>query len=415
MSAGQSAVFDPLASDESLGEKSAWAAGGGVLGKGAGALLNRIISPTGSLASSARNEAVKRLEAQGVPVGAAQATGDPTMRALTMGLKSVPILGSHVLEDSPAQKKAASSLLSRLLGQGDQPLTPNVLADIDDSLGAGFDALRGQVAKGGYDKEARDQLASVIKTARKEAWEGGKMDPAGKDAHRRARSCRMGRAKKIDEICGDTIGTARSVLTKRASKAARAGDTETAEVLRDLRQIEDDFAQRAWPDAAGQAGTARGMYGNLQAVQKRGVLDAEGNLNPNALATVLAAKNPKNFAQGNLDEFGQAAKDMDLVFKTMGADSGTARNLLTAKLLTNPASIMSLGMGATTYGQAQDPSAAMAGATSLGTMFALTQTKTGRKYLANALMKNNPELAAFIKKSGRAVGTTNMAAFGADD
>jgi hypothetical protein len=83
--------------------------------------------------------------------------------------------------------------------------------------------------------------------------------------------------------------------------------------------------------------------------------------------------------------------------------SGTASNTLVAKALMNPLTLVGGGAGAT-YGAINDPAAGTKGALSMGAMAALTQTKAGRKYLANALMKDNPELAKFIERSGRTIG-----------
>jgi hypothetical protein len=398
-SAAQSAAVDPLASDESLGTKSAMAAGGGAAGHTVGKLLTRAISPLGNAASTARQQMVKLMEDNGIKLSGAQATGSPMLRQIEMGLKQNPLTKALMTADSPEQKQAVSRMFAKEVGAGgDAPLTADVVDAARRKTGGAFDTLKGktaplpQAAKEAY---ADDWLALVRKMS-------GKMEDMGEADPRVLKMLDNAHTRLTERprMSGDAYNELRSNLSELAynEKSGIVKDTAKA-----LMKMEDNAALAAFGKDAADVAKARGTYGNWKRVTSPGVLNAEGDVSTSVLGNRVQQRDPGAWASGNLNEFGKKAKAAQEILKPMGPDSGTASNTLVAKALMNPLTLVGGGAGAT-YGAINDPAAGTKGALSMGAMAALTQTKAGRKYLANALMKDNPELAKFIERSGRTIG-----------
>ena len=394
--AAQSA-FEPVVSDETQGEKTLWGAGGGAVGNVAGRLVGRTITPF-QKENATRRELADTLARHNVPISAGQGTNSPTLQTFEAALNSIPGVKSVMTAGSPRQNQAYTKALATELGGGAENLTPDVVERLGKDIGKPFERL-GKANSGTLDTGFED---AVLRATDKVTQAEGVLGRApGKEAVDAA----MGRIVKGDPLTGSEYNIARSHLTGEASRAARASDNPKAEVMRDLRQAYDDFAQRAWgkqgawdPGVATDIGKARARWGHLDDLTKQGVLTEDGLVNHQKLKAVVTAMNPKAMASGApADEFNGLVRAAGLL-KSGGPDSGTARNYMIAKMLAG-------GGLAGVYGWDNPGDAAM-GVGGVGAALLATQTPMGRKYLMNQLMTTDKgrEAASLIRKGMTGVG-----------
>lgn len=395
--AAQSA-FEPVASDETQTDKTEQGAIGGALGNVGGRLLARAVTPFRTT-SAARTALVDTLEKNKVPVSAGQATGSPTIQSVEAALNSVPGAKSLMTAGSPEQTSSYTKALARQLGVGSEELTPEVMATADKKIGDVFERV-GNANPAKLDTTFQDDL---LKIADKAATMEGMVGHAPGE---KAIDAAMGRYGK-DPLTGKEYNLARSTLTSEASKAARAGDNAQAEILRGLRDVYDNFAERAWgksgvwaQDETRGLAEARKQWGILKDLERPGVLTEEGLVNPQKLKQVVTAKNPAAMAEGTPKSEYDALSRAASVLKPGGPDSGTARNLMIAKLLLGGG-----GAAAGMYGW-NNPEDAAKGLTGAGLALAVTQSKLGRKYMTNSVMNTDKGkiLAEFLRHGGVGAG-----------
>lgn len=394
--AAQSAI-EPVASDETQMEKTLWGAGGGAAGNIAGRAVGRVITPF-QKENATRKQLADTLARHDVPISAGQGTNSPTLQTFEAALNSIPGVKSVMTAGSPRQAQAYTKALAKELSSDADRLTPDVVERLGKDIGKPFEKL-GKANSGTLDTDFEDAVARATEKVRQAENVLGRAP--GKEAVEAA----AGRIVQGDPLTGAEYNLARSHLTGEASRAARASDTPKAEVMRDLRQAYDDFAQRAWgaqgawdPGVATDIGKARARWGHLDDLTKQGVLTEDGLVNPQKLKAIVTAMNPKAMASGApTDEFNGLVRAAGLL-KSGGPDSGTARNYMIAKMLAG-------GGLAGVYGWDRPEDAAV-GVGGVGAALLATQTPWGRKYLMNQLMTTDKgkEAASLIRKGMTGVG-----------
>lgn len=293
--AAQSAATEPIASDETLGEKMLGGAVGGAVGRVGANVAGRIISPFRDV-NPVRSAQARMLEEKGVPVSPSQAT-DTTM--------------ARVLEDV--------SLWSQAGGKKQKQAFTNAVA-----------------------KEV-----------------GLPPGPISGDAVRKANREAQDTIERYGERPNVRVGEDEMALTKPGFMTPESRPTVTYEEMLDANR--------------------RAMA--LQILSRDGVVTPEGLVNPARLASAIPMVAREESSFNKLATAGGSLAEKP--------DSNYwLRRLFGVGLLT--------GGG---YG-AIGPLGALA---SVGAT-AATNTKTGRRYLSNQVVPNNPLIADILRRGGTMAG-----------
>lgn len=407
--AAQSSV-EPVATGESQLEKTLWGAGGGAAGAGLQAAGGRLITPLRETTPE-RTSLANLLQSHDIPVSAAQRTGAPLVQSVEQGLSTIPGVRGMMTAGGTAQKEAYTGAISKQLGiPAEGRLTEDVLANADKEIGKSFDAIgkRPNVTTGkmeDFPVKLDDQFGNDLTRVEQKIQQYEKN--TGTAPGKAEFEAQAGRYVSGDNMTGADYNAARSALTKEAAKAARAGDSAKAEILRDLREVNDQFAMRTWSNAgAPELAVARQRYAVLKDLEKPGVIDSDGYVNPAQLNKIVQKSNPTAYAEGDLGEYGKLAK-AGSVLQSKGS-SGTARDLYMANLLMNPHTILGgLGVLGSSSGEGE-PGKAAGGLAGVLTSLALTQTPVGRKYMANSVLNHGAPkyLADLLRYAGPTLGAS---------
>lgn len=235
-------------------------------------------------------EAVKTLEAQGVPVQAGQAVGSPKLMRL-----------QDTLEPSLEQKVQLTRAAGRSAGiDADGLLTPDVMKSTRDRIGGVFDEA--------------DKLAATVPT---EA-EGMRVMQALDDAESAATMSNIaGKLSSISDRLSDAAGAGKKLsaadisrtrtdLKKSLTTYAKQNDQVNYELAYDLLDTLDDMVERqimqTSPDLIDDLARARKEYrGYLtleRALNRAGSDAARGIVTPNALASSVRTREGTALVRG---------------------------------------------------------------------------------------------------------------------
>jgi hypothetical protein len=393
--AGQATLLDPLASDESLVEKGLWGAGGAVAGNVLGAGIKRLVSPNVNV-NKQHALAAKLLEDSGVDLSSGQATGSKGLQAFETGMGSVPFLRDFTKAGSQQQREQFTTAIAQKLGGADADrVTPELIEILKARKAAAYDKIRSLDGLT-YPPQYMDQLNYLAKELAATAKNTG--SPPSQNAltaiaaAKRRYDAHRGGDTFFD---GETWLKIHNDLSALRAQAIRSGDYEGAKTVRDIIALERMAAGSRNPVLVRRMFTeASQLHGTIEDLQKSGVVNAEGYVNPGRLARVLKQSENKNMPV--LPDLRELAYAGGRVLPAKFPDTGTARNLMIANLLLHP--VNTLGVAAGAVGGL--PLAALASSTALG----LTQTKWGKTYLTNKLLDESPSFAQALTDTGRVGG-----------
>lgn len=148
--------------EEKLKRGSLGAAGGGI-GYGVGKAVGSVASPAMKAADpeAARLAAVAQRE--GIPLDAAQVTGNPVLQSAKSALSRIPWTATGQQARQAAQQEAFSAAALRHMGANAKAATPDVMADAFTAIVTKMDGAANSVALT-IDQEAVNKLAAVEKT-----------------------------------------------------------------------------------------------------------------------------------------------------------------------------------------------------------------------------------------------------------
>jgi hypothetical protein len=114
---------------------------GGLLGYGVGKTVGRINKPFSSVDDPLRNEMVSKAGQYGIPLSAAQKTGNTALRWIDSALDNLPFTADRQAVQKGAQQKAFNRAAGGMVGADADNLTPEVLNSVKQTLGSGFNDL----------------------------------------------------------------------------------------------------------------------------------------------------------------------------------------------------------------------------------------------------------------------------------
>jgi hypothetical protein len=205
-------------------------------------------------------------------------------------------------------------------------------------------------------------------------------------------------------ISGAEYTARRSALTRAAVDTT---DSDQRRLLNQARDALDEWADRNLKvngkSISPELREARKQYAAMEAISPS---VEKGEVDFRALERQQINRyGDTGYETGAGGDLSKLAKAGKTVFESQGPDSGTARNLFMAKLLKDPRALMLGGGAAASAGGLATPEGAQstaAGALTPLALFALSQTKGGRKYMTNSKLNQGAgkQMAKLLKYSG---------------
>lgn len=258
----------PVGTEDSRLRNVATGAALGMTGNAAANTLARVARPVGSTLSAAGQRAVRTLEDAGVPLDAAQRSGNALLGRLKSGLTDNPYTAGPQLAALERQQTGFNRAALRTIGADADTATPDVMAAARSRIGQMFDQAAdtaGTIPLGADDLRSivaiRDEAGRVLNDGRIGAQVSNilsKIDDAG---HLDARTYQQIRGE-LDLLAGQRDVSPYAVRLRRALDDALAGASPEAAMI--LRQ-------------------ARPMWGNLMRIEDAVARNADGNIAPGAL------------------------------------------------------------------------------------------------------------------------------------
>lgn len=383
-------------SAEDRATRGAAGAAGGLLGYGVGKTLGKINNPFSSVDDPLRNEMVQKAEQYGIPLSAAQKTGNTALKWIDSALDNLPFTADRQAVQKGAQQKAFNRAAGDMVGANADNLTPEVLNGVKQELGAGFNDL-----------SARNRLNFTSDTLQKVA-----------DAKMNLQKFETGDVQRIatnhlDDILnkvepdGTISGEAYRKWDSAISKQIRGtsnGDlrnalNESRDIMRNA--MDDSISsgdQAAWRDL-------RKKYAQTQILADVTKNTAEGDVSPAGLLQAVnrQSKNAKFNGGGDLGELARVGKSTLQKLP----DSGTAQRNFYMNALTGGV-LGSVGLGS--MAGLLSPSTAIGAAASVGIPLAVQKAMwggPGSKWITNGLLDISPEVADELLRlnSGAGIAT----------
>jgi len=367
--------LQPLSADQSRLSEIGLGAATGLGGQAAANVIGRALKPVQAFQTPAEAELVKKAQAMGIPLNAAQLTGSKPLRWIDSALDNLPFTAEKQAALKGAQREVWQRKVLEQVGINADNASPDVLGSAYSQLGQQFRDLsaRNTVDLG---NDFLTAIASI--DAKKTPFSKG-VDEVVSNALELA-----GKGK----ISGADYQTVRSSLTQ-ASKGAWSQNPELGQALKTLRNALDDSAgasmsaedKAAWD-------LVRKQYAALKTVEKA-VDPMNGAISPKKFINEVARTNPQGARYGFGD---QELPELARVGKAFIADnlpdSGTAQRSWYMNLLQNPTAGIGGAAGFLTGGPA---GAVLGAATGAVTPLAAQRALWGNsRYLTKGLL--DPEV-----------------------
>jgi hypothetical protein len=335
---GQGALMGATAptGDENsgLGSNLKNAAGGAAasaVGMGAGKALSTVARPVKNQLGKAGQEAVRRLEAAGVPLTAAQKTGSRALASLESVFSTLPMTSGSQGKIIRGQREAFTKAALDKAGIKGADAGRKALANAADNFGAEYKAITAN-----NNMNIDNQLLQNVSDIYTEATSGR----LGQDAANLVKSVSEDIYNSGEKISGEAYQKTRSLLTQKAQSAK---DSFDAGLMKRLRGELDQAFERSLPQAQrGVMADINKRYQAFKPIQKAmegGNAEALVNstIDPSALYNKVDVGAP-------LSDLADAGKG---ILRQPIPDSGTATRVLLQNALTG-AGIAGLAGGAAT-------------------------------------------------------------------
>lgn len=324
-----------------VGQKVAGPIGGlvGAFAPGGAELLGAkaVDAVAGPRLSPERAELARNYQALGGKLGGTEVTGSPFMKYLDSTAKHVPLMGSSAHDE--AIQSAFNRAVSAQMGTPAEKITPKVMAQTKERLGATFDDLAHKIPIKADDQLIGD-LGQIQSDASAEVPDST-MKPINKQLN-----------DVLDSIGEDgTIsGKQYQALTRKGTPLARAMDAPDPNVRYFAGQIRDALdnamERSAPPDLLGKLRQARYQYKVMKTIQPLVEKSDAGDISP-ALLRSQVARSFGNMAYDGAGAMGTLARAGQAFLKEP-PNSGTAPRMEALGLLTG-------GLGGATALELADP------------------------------------------------------------
>lgn len=309
-------------------QKMTRAAAGGVgsgIGHLAGKTLGAVVSP-GMKPANAEVERLATVAAkEGIPLDAAQVTGNPVMQNVKAALAKVPWTSTSQAQQAQRQQEAYTSAILRKMGQEGAVASPDKMADAHAAIGAKFDGATNGVSirlddpvVAGLAKVERDFLRR-LPTDQKAVIRSYMDDLTGL----------LGQ-----EIPGDVYNLTRSNLGRLAFETDNTTVKQSAKAMQ--RVLDEAFDRQAPAEAVKLMKAARkeyGIYEDTATALKRG-RSQDGQPSPKQMYAAVQAATPgfERGAGGDMADLVRAGRQFlpDTIPNSGTPQQAAMMNLITA-------------------------------------------------------------------------------------
>jgi hypothetical protein len=335
-------ALQPTATGESrtlntLGGAAAGAAGQG-LAKGVSAVGSMVLEP-------AANKAVEALQAAGVPLDAAQRTGSILLQRAKAMLSDNPLTAGAQRDFQDMQQKAVNRAFLSTIGETANAATPDVMGRAMTRMGKTYDAIADRVNVPYDNIEA--PLSDIMNNARLTL-----NDTQFSTIQRNADDI----LQKASQNNGVINGLQFQNIKKTLDRLSSSGDSDVAEVARDMRQsLHDGLLQTAVQSGNTADATllkqTNQQWRNMRTIESAIDKQGSGDISPARLANVMGQKANRSvsiYGKGDttLSDLAQSANAL-LPNKT--PNSGTPSRLIAQATLP----LVGAGLGAAKGGDWQ--------------------------------------------------------------
>ncbi len=280
-------ALQPVGEEESRTTNVAAGSLGGMAGQALARGVSRLAAPSKSMPTPQAQKAIDRLQAAGVPVDLAEATGSENLRAVRRFLTDNPISASTMKKGQEATQTAFNRAALKLIGEQGDAAVPEVLARADDRIGAVMDNIA---------KNTRVKVDGKLfdAMARLENEVGMQLSP---DEARPLLNQINNILSKVGDD-GAIIGSAYQNARRLAGNlSAKPGVSPLA---RELREALDDALQGSASKAeVGAIKLARKQYRNLMRIQESIGTTELGDISIPRLAQATSTKRERGAALMN--------------------------------------------------------------------------------------------------------------------
>lgn len=338
---------------EKLIGAGAGAAGGGI-GYGIGKALGSAISPGMKPESDRAAQLAQVAAKEGIPLDAAQVTGNPVLQNVKAALGAIPWTAGGQARSDAAKQAAYNAALLKRIGSNASAATPDVLADAHAGI-------VGNLAKVSDNVKLVPDEAFVNKLA---DFEKSFLRRLPTDQRPVIGSYLQDMTNAIGgHIPGDAYATARSSLGQIAADSKNATvSTAAKELQKTLDDLFDRQAPKAIVESVHEARKQYGMYLNITKALKNGRSTA-GDIPPKQMYAAVADSTP-GFAKSDSStaELVRAGRQF---LPDPIPNSGTPQRALYANLLT-AGSMGTLGALGSTLSGSDPKTGALAGLAGFG-------------------------------------------------
>ena len=249
-------ALSPLEEEESRATSAAIGAAGGLIGQGISRGVSRAIQPSKSVPSPQAAKAVKRLQAEGIPVDLAEASGSENLRIVRRFLTDNPITAGAMKKSEEARQAAFNRAALKTIGEQGEAAIPEVLSRADQRIGSVMD----DIAKNTRVKVPGKLLDTMAQVERDAAMV---LSDAEAAPLRQQLNSILSKIGKDEAIPGEAYQNARRLASQLAAKPG------VSPLGRQLREALDEALQDSVPKAQVDAiKTARKQYRNLMRIQE---------------------------------------------------------------------------------------------------------------------------------------------------
>ena len=249
-------ALTPLEEGESRATSAAIGAAGGLIGQGISRGVSRVIQPSKSVPSPQAAKAVKRLQAEGIPVDLAEASGSENLRIVRRFLTDNPISAAAMRKGEEARQAAFNRAALKTIGEQGEAAIPEVLSRADQRIGSVMD----DIAKNTRVKVPGKLLDTMAQVERDAAMI---LSDAEAGPLRQQLNNILSKIGDDDAIPGAAYQNARRLASQLSAKPG------VSPLGRQLREALDEALQESVPKAQVDAiKTARKQYRNLMRIQE---------------------------------------------------------------------------------------------------------------------------------------------------
>jgi len=306
-------ALQPLQGKESRATSAALGAAGGLAGQAISRGVGRALQPSRSKPSPQAAKAIKRLQAEGIPVDLAEEAGSENLRAVRRFLTDNPISASAMKKGEEARQAAFNRAALKTIGEQGEAAIPEVLSRADQRIGSVMD----DIAKNTRVKVPGKLLDTMAQVERDAAMI---LSDAEAGPLRQQLNNILSKIGDDDAIPGAAYQNARRLASQLSAKPG------VSPLGRQLREALDEALQDSVPKAQVDAiKTARKQYRNLMRIQESIGTTELGDISIPRLAAATSRKAERGAAlmdRGDA-ELARLARSARTFQETLG-QSGTA-------------------------------------------------------------------------------------------